>query len=615
MIRALCVAVLSLWLFSAAPAAAQAPPYLHLGVRWIGSSPVPCVAPAGWGASRVFNPPKAPPNSADLCLYTWLGGGGAPTPAQVAALFAGNGGAVGMTEDVPSVIPMTVPRPWAESEIDFFAGLRESMRKHVGDASLLPAGLFPAHPTTRIVVIDTAPDAPHGYLQLGAGSRHGDNLARLIEGLVCSSAIAGGPQECAAEVTTSLAMPWSSPGVMGVGGGHTGTLVDLAQAIQRAVAKWELDLANPALITPRRLILNLSLGWEDTPGIADCASDLTLPVALPARAVRQALQYAASRGALIIAAAGNDSGGPNPRTGLVCPGLYQKMPQQLDPSRPLLYAVSGVDFADRPLESARPGGRTGLVGLGLGGVAWSGEDEAPPALTGSSVAAAVVTAVSAITWAARPTYNPAQVFEVVQSGGVAVAGNGEACPLSAQSCATRRANVCGALAAAGLVAVRCTPAPAQADSSPSLAAQITALIAAFSVAPGQVIPLAPPFSMVARFTTPSMAVAPWTFPTPISATCPTCFISASSGNSMDWYFWLPGIGRSLADPVLMLRLVDGSVHALALGALSGAQLNAGQTYVFPIPSLYAFLGIDSAYLTGTDVAKQYSVMEQIFVQR
>lgn len=614
MIRALCVAVLSLWLFSAALAEAQAPPYLHLGIRWLGSSPVPCVAPPGWGASRVFNPPKAPPNSADLCLYTWLGGG-APTPAQVAALFAGNGGAVGMTEDVPSVIPMNALRPWAASEVAFFAGLREAMRKHVGDASLLPAGLFPAHPAARIVVIDTAPDAPHGALQLGAGSRHGDNLARLIEGLVCTSQVAGGPQHCTAEVTTSLAMPWSSPGVMGVGGGHTGTLVDLAQAIQRAVAQWELDRANPALITPRRLILNLSLGWEDTPQLADCAADLTLPVALPARAVRQALQYAAARGALIIAAAGNDSGGPNPRTGLVCPGLYQKMPQQLEPSRPLLYAVSGVDFADRPLENARPAGRTGLVGLGLGGVAWSGLDEAPPVLIGSSVAAAVVTAVAAVTWAVKPSYSAAQVFEVVQGGGVAVPGNGEACPLSAQSCATRRANVCGALVAAGVATARCSPAPAQVDSSPPLPLEIATLVAEIQAPPGQSLPLAPPFSTVARFTTPSMAVAPWTFPTPISATCPTCFVASSSGGSLDWYFWLPGIGRALADPVLVLRLLDGSVHALALGALSGAQLNAGQTYVFPIPSLYAFLGIDSAYLTGTDVAKHYSVMEQIFVQR
>lgn len=613
MIRALCVALLSLCLFSA-PAAGQAPPYLHLGVRWVGSSPVPCMAPAGWGAARVFPPPKAPPSSADLCLYSWLGTG-SPTPADVAALFAGNGGAVGMTEDVPSVVPMTAQRPWAGAEVDFFAGLRASLRKHVGDASLLTHSLFPVHPVARIVVIDSAPDAPSGYLQIGAGSRHGDNLARLIEGLVCTPPGTSGPQECTAEVTTSLALPWTSPGVMGVGGGHTGTLVDLAQAIHRAVAQWELDLANPALNTPRHLILNLSLGWEHTPQIADCPSNLSTSVALPAKIVRQALQFAASRGALIIAAAGNDSGGPSPRTGLVCPGMYQHLPQQLAPTRPLLYAVSGVDYADRPLESARPGGLTGLVGLGLGGVAWSDGDEAPPALVGSSVAAAVVTSVAAITWAARPAYSPPQVIEAMQSGAVLVQGSVGSCPLSAGNCPTRRVNVCGALTAVGAMAVRCTPPPAQATSSPSLPAQIAALMALFLTQPAQVVPLSPPYSTVARFTTPSMALSPWTFPTPISATCPTCFVSSSSTGSMDWFFWLPNIGRSLSDPVLVLRLLDGSVHALALGATSGVVLVAGQSYVFSIPSLYAFLGIDSAYLTGTDSAKQYSVTEQIFVQR
>jgi hypothetical protein len=609
MFRALCVAACSSMMFAAAPAAAQAPPYRHLGIRWIGSSPVPCRAPLGWRADPLFPRPKVPPNSADLCVYTWTDPV-LPTASDVAALFAGTGGAVQMEEDVPVLSPMEAARSWTSAELSYFAGLRAAVRQQVGSASQLP--VWPAQRAARIVVVDSAPTAGHGALVAGGGSRHGDTLARLIEDIVCLPVQNGMPRACAAEVATELALPWTSPGVLGVAGGHTGTLIDLTRAIHAATVRWELDRVASPSTTPRQLILNLSLGWEHHPGIADCSSDPgggPLSSGLPAWAVKLALQYAASKDVLIIAAAGNDSGGPSPRSGPTCPGNYQRLPQQARPTLPVLTAVSGVDYADRPLESARPFGHTGLVGLGLGGVAWQGPDAAPPALVGSSVATAVVSAVSAVTWAFRPTWSASQIITVVHDGGVRTGHTADACSPFLDDCATRRANVCGALSAAG-ASFRCTPTPAKQEGSPSLPSEISSLRASFAVPPSNATIVPPPLAGVPRDLMASSQLEPWTFPTPISATCPTCIVGASAGAG-PWELLLPAVGRTLLDPMLILRFDNGSIQGFELGH----QLVAGLTYVFPIPAFTGAGRIHSAYLTGLDAQQQHSITEQLVTER
>ena len=574
----------------ATPAAAQSPPLVGKGLRWVGTASA-CVAPVEWTAERVFH--AATPELAGYCVYTWAGAPGtAPTAQQISKLFS-TSAAEGLTEDVPVVFPTSGFSP---EEQALFAGLRGQLRAQVGDASLLP--VMPAVPRARIVVIDSAPDATAGHVIPGA-SRHGDTIAHLIEDLVCRSADLRN-RGCAAEVTTDLALPWISRGVPGPSGGHIGTLVDLARAVERAVATWQVDRIAASATTPPRLILNLSVGWEHTPQIADCSTDVR-SAGLPARAVLAILQHAAAQGALIIAAAGNDSAGPTPRTGLTCPGRYQAVPVDGDPSRSLVVAVSGVDYQDRPLETVRPAGITGIAGLGVGGVAWTVADPAPPQLMGSSVSTAVVSAVAALVWSQRPSFSPGQITAAVYAGGVDV-GAANACPLSLPGCRSHRASVCGALAAAGVSPSCSIPAP-QSGSCPALPTQIAALAAAYSSVPGSpgaVVPLvASP-----RYAAPTVQVEPTVFPQPISGTCPTCWIASTSSIP---YLAIPALGQNLSDAVLVVRVAGGTQYAFSLGSL----LLAGTSYAYSLPPGWS---IRSAAITGFDDLHQYSVTEQIFVE-
>jgi hypothetical protein len=585
---------LALLIVCTTSAAAQSPPYFNDGLRWIGTADA-CVAPVEWTAERVFRTAQRP-ELAGFCLYTWSGARGTvPTTPQITKLFAVSA-AQGVTEDVPVVFASAAFTP---EEQALFAGLRGALRVQVGDASLLPG--MPATPRARVVVIDSAPDASAGHVVPGA-SRHGDTLAHLIEDLVCRSGDTPDSRRCAVEVTTELALPWIARGVPGPSGGHIGTLSDVARAIERAIATWQSDRSAAPATTPGRLILNLSLGWEHTAQIADCTTD-PRSAGAPARAVLAILQYAAAQGALIIAAAGNDSGGPAPRTGLTCPGRYQAVAQDADPSRSLVIAVSGVDYQDRPLETARPGGIAGIAGLGVGGVAWTPADPAPPQLTGSSVSAAVASAVAALVWTQRPSWTPGQIVAAVHAGGSDV-GAADACPLSLPQCRSHRVSVCGALVAAGVPASCAPPAP-RLWSCPALPAETAALAAAYATVPSSAGAIVSP-AATPRHAAPTVQTEPSVFPQPISGTCPTCWIDAASLSTP--YLTIPALGQNLRDAAVVVRVAGGSEYGFALGTL----LLAGTSYAFPLPSGWA---IQSATITGFDDAHLYSVTEQIFVER
>jgi hypothetical protein len=477
-----------------------------------------------------------------------------------------------------------------------YTRLHSSLLAQVGSASLLTS--LPAQPVVRVVVIDSAPDAAAGQIQPGL-SRHGDTLAHLIEDIVC---VPTGPSDrkCAAEVTTVLALPWEDRHTLGAHGGVMGSPAELAHAIYRAVAQWQRD-RDRSSYTPPRLVLNLSLGWEHTPKIADCSEDVSNP---PADAVRAALQYAASLGAVIVAAAGNDSGGRNPRTGLVCPARYQSVHQDDDPTQALLTAASGVDYADHPLQTARPGGITGIAALGLGGIAWSLGDVVPSPFTGSSVSTAVVSAVSALVWAAQPNWSPADVTLAVYSGGSPV-GPANACPLLLGSCESHRVSVCGALIAAG-AAPSCSVPPPMPWSCPDLHAEVGALEQALTaVVPTNVsTAVAAP---VARFVVPTIQVTPWVFPAPVAVTCRAC-VFAPNEITIELES-----GQWLGTPALVLQQVSGTSLTVPLGnhALVGPNL-----YVFSLPSSYVALSqVQSAYLTGFNSTESASFSEQILVQQ
>ncbi len=580
------------------PPPIQPPPLHNGGVRWIGESPN-CLPLSGWSARRLFT--TFIPEVAGLCVYEWSTPGAAPPISKITELF-NNSGATQLTEDVPVLSPMSPPA-LSGPELAFYNGLRTSLRDHVGTAVLLP--WWPTVPrAARIVVVDTTPDAAHASIPDGE-SRHGDTLARLIEDIVCGPA--GPDRSCAAEVTTALAMPLLPDGTLGPNGGHMGSLVDLARALERAVLKWEGDrLAHPRT-TPPNLILNLSLGWEHNPFIADCYQDPNAALAPPARGVLSILQYAATKGALIFAAAGNDAGGSSRRSGLTCPGAYQVRSRPGVPSAPLLYAVAGLDYSDKPLETARPSSQTTISAIGLGGISWLPTSTVPQALTGSSVSTAVATAVAAVTWAFRPTWTAPQIAHAVHLGGVDLGRPADHCASGLSSCRVRRANVCGALLAAGSW-LRCSPPPRHPWSSPALPGPLADLTAWLTASPSP-MPQPPPPWPIPRFTLASRQVSPWVFPAPISVTCPTCWVfSASSNTTGTSQLAIPYLSERLLAPTLVLRLDDGTLTALSLGAA----LEANMQYSFTISTAFSIV---AAYITGFDAGMSYSISEQLYVHR
>lgn len=581
-----------------ASATADATPELvRDGRRWIGTAANCATVPAGWTGQRLFSMPSMPTSLAQYCLYIWSATR-KPTPTNIADLFSPLFGISNLGQDEPVVYPLN-----AVARESFSQGLRSAVVQRVGGLSI-----FPSPPQNssivRVVVIDSAPDSPHGAIAMGA-NRHGDTLTHLIEDLVCQPLVCTGActpaqlsaRVCVSQVTTKLALPWTSASSSSSSdGGHLGTLGDLARAIARSAEEW------PSWGPQRRVIMNLSVGWEHSDHFANCSTSSTNDRG-PESAVKAILQFAASRGALIFAAAGNDSGGPTPRTGLLCPAAYQAIPKVFEPSQPLLIAVSGMDYADHPLETTRPGGITGFTALGLGGVSWIQGQPMPPQLVGSSVATAVTSAVAALVWSQKTSFSAQQVLGAMYAGGVSV-GTADVCPVSLSGCSARRVNTCGALHAAGL-SVSCTPPSGGGTGSPLLPAELTQLKAAYASHPvsypvdnGIVEP-----SLIPRFQQPSPQVMPAVFPQPISATCPTCVVS-NGVTSMPRVI-IPELGESLTDATLVLVTLDDESHSLSLGTLV-----ANQTYVFHLPP-----GIvaRSAYLTGISTPSNYSVTEQLFL--
>ncbi|HEX8107266.1 MAG TPA: S8/S53 family peptidase [Kofleriaceae bacterium] len=570
------------------------PPLFNHGLRWIGSAAT-CQAPGGWTASRLFRSGQLGAALDRLCVYRWNQAGTLPTQSDIADLFTVSG-SDDLTEDVPVVYQSAAFSP---PEIAFLTGLRTALSAQVGNATLLPHAPGPQTPAARVVVVDTAPDAPHGQIHPGV-SRHGDTLAHLIEDLVCLPATPTG-WICAAEVTTALALD-----------GGVGTLSDLASAIERAVVLWQSGRRDAPATTPAHLILNLSLGWENQPGIADCSTQLSESAAPPVRAVAGILQYAAAQGALIIAAAGNDSGGPKPRTGLVCPGRYQAVPRDADPKQSLVVAVSGVDYQDRPLATARPLGITGIAGLGFGGVAWNPADPVPPPLTGSSVSTAVVSAVSALVWSQQATWNAAQITRAVYNGGVAV-GPANECPLAIPGCASHRASLCGALHAAG-IAVPCAPAAPYPGSNPALPTEIAEIDLAFGSLPPTAGTAAPTAAPLPRDTLPGLQIQPWIYPMPIAETCPVCVVENNQ-------LLMPALTRPIDDTVLVVRYADGTEQEVALAPPLPAPttLASGIPYWFALPGPPSSTSgpIVAAYLTAYAIPPAlppYSISEPLFVE-
>lgn len=345
------------------------------------------------------------------------------------------------------------------------SALSSYYRAFMGQLQPLPAPDSPLA-KIRIAVTDTSPYSDDGSPNDG-NSNHGLAMGRLAQVFSCPAGA-----QCPGFITHHLALPRQGAMDRPENGGFYGYQGEVARAIAEAVFLWETtdDDAN-GLPDERHLIINLSLGWEERTD--ELLTETPATFSMPNRAIYDALNYAACRGALIIAAAGNRTGGPDERKGPLFPAGYEARPAPSNATcqarfgvpateaglgatyRPLLYAVGGVRYDDRDLASRRENGRPRLVAGGFQvnvGIGETGLNSSTGVFTGSSSAAAAVSGMAAGLWAYRPTVDRHTLMQGIYDTGINLDPAPNGTPVRAEVClgancgsrSVRRVNMCNA---------------------------------------------------------------------------------------------------------------------------------------------------------------------------
>lgn len=578
--------------------------------RWIGVAAEPgegCPAPQeapGWSVRRLFQDPNAtdplPPGLAPFCLYEHESGDMDTVPRLVTEgrLRDAAMDCVSVSSAAPPVLAPTLQPILHQRFLD-----------HAG-----PVSWAGAQPSVRLALLDSAPTAPASPETVPSNGFHGYALAVLARDLLCEGA------DCGARVTSRLVLPIvryrldTRQVARDEEGGYLGTLSELALGLVREVDDWR------AARTERHLVVNLSVAWDGDRfgGTAASPASWKPPVA----AVYRALEYAACRGVLVVAAAGNTLGshdgfGPlypaawerhaAPSRRACAKALGEKPLKALfaGPSRPLVVAVGGVDVASEPLANARPGGMPRLVAYAdhASVPSQAGDPDLPAhALTGSSVAALVTSASAAAVWHHRPSLPPGEVLRSVYDGGTDLGRPAEFAPGRGRAPSQHQVTVCGAVTEActrgGGRCPQSLPECPTPDAQPlnlagtDLSAfddETTTAVVALPELTGEMNPGAPcsaqsllfdgdeaPPAVACPFAQlPAIQAVPWTGPQPGSNPCPHC--------------------GAFPDEGCLLIEIDAAFR----GVLDDAVIQAGDVAVaLPLPPLRAG---DRAHVTGLDL--------------
>lgn len=295
-------------------------------------------------------------------------------------------------------------------------------KKQIDTLSATELGL-PDSETDRarvlVAVLDTIPTV----IPQDPRDDHGLVVAEAIERIAHGCAV--GDPACKVLVKNYLALPRFGPGAGNKGGtrgGHGGLWSEVAAATYNAVRDWE-QLSGPR----PKLILNYSIGW------LDAFHGDTPPPAVDAMLL--ALRRASCRGALILAAAGNDM--QDCTTGPMAPGIWEKFaaptvdecedlgifgaqaqaePQEEPTYAPLVHSVGGLDHRDRKVSVSRAGGRPRMAALA--DHVTLDPDFAPR--TGTSMSTAAVSGIAALVWSYRPDLLPADLAQLIWGSGIDV---------------------------------------------------------------------------------------------------------------------------------------------------------------------------------------------------
>jgi subtilisin family serine protease len=137
--------------------------------------------------------------------------------------------------------------------------------------------------------------------------------------------------------------------------------------------------------------------------VLNLSAALAQPSSEGERALHQALDYAAQRGAIAVAAAGNQ--------GVVGSSAVTRHPSVI--------SVAACDLRGRPLSESNLGssiGRRGLMAPG-DGIVSLGTDGSPHTFSGTSAAAPFVTGAVALLWSEFPDASAAEIKYTIRQAG------------------------------------------------------------------------------------------------------------------------------------------------------------------------------------------------------
>ena len=345
---------------------------------------------------------------------------------------------------------------------DIYDDLRESFAHQI---DLPDPGYFKHVEFDKVNVrlLDTA-DETHIDGGGDPGNFHAVQMESLIEDIACSPEF----PKCRDNIEQVLVTPrdeeyqpkWTT-------GRSLGVLSDFALGAFASVQTWLNDPETSG--EHKRLILNASVG-----------ADLYALYAMdPSRgslaATIEMLEWASCYGVLVIAASGNvrDESCDIGENDMLVPAMFEHLaslsPGQCDGrgfwptwdtnkwpvfpkgggTRPLVYAAGGVGFDDEPIPNARPNSMPRQVVTAANAITVSGETP----LTGSSVAAAALTATARLGWGYNSALRPDQLMDLIYSGSYVTAN--QATDGHWMGWDQHRLSVCGALKEIG-APTKCT---------------------------------------------------------------------------------------------------------------------------------------------------------------
>lgn len=386
-----------------------------------------CPVASGWLASSLFDRYTNLENPLldDYCVYEKLLLGGTPgtsgVPVELQKLI--NNGEIksNLEQDCLVVGPLAAADVVAIQEAQLISQI---------DKASLPAISQELH-HVRLSIIDTLPTAPDATKNINTNSSHGASLVAIAHKLVCGAK----GDLCYADIASQLAMPYIA--IQNekdyrvyqdtFRGGYFGSISNLATAIRKEVVSWRNNSPGS------RLVINLSLGWN--PHSWGGASDIPEEYAASVSSVYHAIEDAVCRGALVIAAAGNQGKNDANDQQPMLPAKWEELPapsnerclaltgelpveklKRKDPSS-LVYAISGVDSHGQPLKNTRKHAKARIGAYADHVAVDSHITNKEDTMTGSSVSAVVVSSIASMVWSHRPDLNAAEVMELIYRAG------------------------------------------------------------------------------------------------------------------------------------------------------------------------------------------------------